>query len=94
MTPPPLQGPHSYYEQVRQRAWRRYLSPSRFQPPGSLPLTIPDQGSSVQPRLLPFHADPAGQGHLTSTPGTTWPVSRHPPSSSRDHLNAPVPMPS
>src|ERR1700680_1141610 len=77
----------------RQRAWRRTQSltvPAAWEAPSH----HPDQGSSVQARLLPFHADAADQAHVASTPDTAWPVSGHPPGSSRNHLNAPVSMPS
>jgi hypothetical protein len=88
---------------LRRELLDRVLSRSASAPgDGTQSLTVPaaweapshhpDQGSSVQARLLPFHADAAGQAHVASTPDTTWPVDGHPPDSSQEHLNAPVLM--
>jgi tetratricopeptide (TPR) repeat protein len=48
----------------------------------------PRAAINIGPRLLPFHADAADQAHVASTPDTAWPISGHPPGSSRDRLKA------
>ena len=67
------------------------LSASRFLPLGALPLATPASGRrSIGTRLLTFRAKAADQAHVASMPGTAWPVSGHPPGSSRDRKNTPV----
>src|SRR5205814_8135158 len=43
-------------------------------------------------RLLLFHAEAADRARVVYTPDTTWPVSGHPPGSSRSRRHTPVPM--
>jgi hypothetical protein len=73
------------------------LSTSRFQPLRCAP---PHQATraragdgSIGTRLPTFRTQAADQAHATSTPGTTWPVSGHPPGPSRDRIDTPVSMP-
>jgi predicted MFS family arabinose efflux permease len=78
----------------RQRTPHRYSVPHGFRRPGrSLSPPLPSQGSRIGARLLTFHARAADQAHVASMPGTTWPVSGHPPGSSRGYPPAPVLMP-
>ena len=60
---------------------------------GLLPLTHPEtRTSSVGFGLLPFHAEAADRARVASMPDTAWPVSGHPPGSSRDLVDTPVSM--
>jgi hypothetical protein len=43
-------------------------------------------------RLLLFHSGAADRARATSMPDTTWPISGHPPGSSRDLSDTPVSM--
>lgn len=43
--------------------------------------------------LLPFHAKAADRARVASMPDTAWPISGHPPDSSRDPSDTPVSMP-
>src|SRR5947207_3105515 len=63
----------------------------RHAPSRPLEPAAPDDGFDA--RLLTFRARAADQAHAASTPGTTWPVSGHPPGSSRGYPPAPVLMP-
>jgi hypothetical protein len=45
--------------------------------------------ASVGTRLPTFHAEAADQTHVAYMPDTTWPVSGHPPGSSRAFLLRP-----
>jgi hypothetical protein len=47
---------------------------------------------SVESGLLPFHAKAADRARVASMPDTTWPISGHPPGSSRDTKDTPVLM--
>jgi hypothetical protein len=47
------------------------------------------QRVSTGTRLPTFHARAADQAHVAYVPDTTWPVSGHPPGSSRDPLRRP-----
>jgi hypothetical protein len=51
------------------------------------------QTRSTGPGLLPFHAEAADRARVAFMPDTTWPISGHPPGSSRDCLHTPVSMP-
>ena len=52
---------------------------------GLLPLARSQtRTGSVASGLLPFHAEAADRARVASMPDTTWPVSGHPPGSSRD----------
>ena len=42
--------------------------------------------------FLPFHAEAADRARVASMPDTAWPVSGHPPGSSRDQVDTPVSM--
>src|SRR6266851_8946441 len=59
-------------------------------PLGTLPVTCPRAGG-VRARLL-FRAEAADRARVVSMPDTAWPVSGHPPDSSRDHPYIPVLM--
>ena len=90
--PAPLQGPHRYYEPVRQRVGQRVLSHRRrIDRPRFSPVAHRTAGS-VQTRLLLFHSGAADRARATSMPDTAWPISGHPPDSSRDHPQIPVSM--
>jgi hypothetical protein len=56
------------------------------------PSRSPSKVSCVKARLLPFHAEAADQACVVYMPDTTWPVSGHPPDSSRNTPHAPVSM--
>src|SRR6478736_2016060 len=58
----------------------------------SLSPTRETRTSSVGFGLLPFHAEAADRARVASMPDTAWPISGHPPDSSRDHLDTPVSM--
>jgi hypothetical protein len=62
-------------------------------PLGDLPLArracAPD---SIGTRLLLFRAEAADRARVVYMPDTAWPVSGHPPGSSRGSQNTPVPM--
>src|SRR5918998_2177975 len=68
------------------------LNPLWFQPLGTLPLAHLQKVSCVEAHLLPFHAEAADQARVVYMPNTTWPVSGHPPDSSRNTPHAPVSM--
>ena len=70
------------------------LNASQFLLLGALPLaTGPSRGRGyVGVRLPTFHAEAADRTRAASMPDTTWPISGHPPGSSRRHLTAPVLM--
>ena len=71
------------------------LNPLRFRPLGTLPLAHLQKVGCIKARLLPFHAEAADQARVVYMPDTTWPVSGHPPGSSRStRPNTPVLMPS
>src|SRR5213079_1805159 len=90
---PPLQGLRRYYEPVRQRVPRRYSAPRGSAAWGTPCRTVPGSGpASVRTRLLLFHAEAADRARVVYMPDTTWPVSGHPPGSSRSRRNTPVPM--
>ena len=92
--PPPLQGSQHYYEPVRQRVLRRYSRPrwrSSLCRQGT-PCRRGLNRSSVGTRLLTFRTRAADGAHATSTPDTTWPISGHPPGSSRSTHQTPVSM--
>ena len=60
---------------------------------GCLPLTHPEtRTSSIGFGLLPFHAEAADRARVASMPDTAWPISGHPPGSSRDLVDTPVSM--
>ena len=60
---------------------------------GLLPLAHPEtRAGSIGPGLLPFHAEAADRARVASMPDTAWPVSGHPPGSSRDLVDTPVSM--
>jgi len=44
----------------------------------------PDRGSSIRAGLPTFHAAAADQARVAFMPDTTWPISGHPPGSSRE----------
>ena len=58
----------------------------------SLSPTRETRTGSVGFGLLPFHAEAADRARVASMPDTAWPISRHPPDLSRDHLDTPVSM--
>src|SRR5918997_1172957 len=68
------------------------LNPLRFQPLGTLPPAHLHKVGCVETRLLPFHAKAADQARVVYMPDTAWPVSGHPPDSSRNTPHAPVSM--
>ena len=69
------------------------LNPSRLRPLGALPAARPASGqASVRARLLLFHTEAADRARVVYMPDTTWPVSGHPPGSSRSRRNTPVSM--
>ena len=71
---------------------RRYSIPCGFSRLGrSLSLTF-NKVNCVKARLLPFHAKAADQARVVYMPDTTWPISGHPPDSSRNTPHAPVSM--
>jgi hypothetical protein len=93
--PPSLQGLQHYYGPVRRRARRRYSVPHGFGPLGTLPGTHPQtflQVGRVRARLLLFHTEAADQARVACMPDTAWPISGHPPGSSRDSVDTPVLM--
>ena len=47
---------------------------------------------SVGSGLLLFHAEAADQARVAFMPDTAWPISGHPPDSSRDRSHTPVSM--
>jgi hypothetical protein len=57
-----------------------------------LPLAAPTRADSVEERLLLFRTEAADQAHVAFMPDTAWPISGHPPGSSRDPLDTPVLM--
>src|ERR1019366_9489073 len=66
---------------------------SQFLLLGALPLTTPNPaGGGIGACLPTFHAAAADQARVACTPDTTWPVTGHPPDSSRDWMYAPVSM--
>jgi hypothetical protein len=73
---------------VRQHAPRRY-SASRGSSTCSAPSRAPIRGDGVEACFPTFHAKAADQAHITSVPDTTWPVSGHPPDSSRAQHQTP-----
>ncbi len=46
----------------------------------------------IDTRLPTFYAEAADQAHAACMPDTAWPVSGHPPGSSRDRIDTPVLM--
>jgi hypothetical protein len=73
------------------------LTTSGVLPSGGLPLASPCHTSlarvcRISARVLPFHAGAADQAHAAFTPDTTWPISGHPPGSSRRSFESPVSM--
>jgi len=64
-----------------QHRLERSLSPARTSRPGS-----------IGTRLLLFHTEAADRARVVYMPDTAWPVSGHPPGSSRDSQNIPVSM--
>ena len=87
---PHLQGLHRYYESVRQRAPRRYSRPHGFSRLGDSlsPPAKPERAVSGR-AFSTFRAEAADRAHVASMPDTAWPISGHPPGSSRDHLRHP-----
>ena len=81
------QGLPHYYEPVRQPDPQRYSHPH---PGYSLSPTRKNRTGSVDSGLLLFHAEAADRARVASMPDTAWPVSGHPPDSSRDHGYTPV----
>lgn len=71
------------------------LNPLRFTPLGELPVAIDPNpaGSRVGTRLPTFRANAADQARVAFMPDTTWPISGHPPGSSRSTASTPVSMP-
>ena len=62
-------------------------------PLGDLPLTRPHpRPGSIGTRLLLFRAEAADRARVVYMPDTAWPVSGHPPGSSRSLQNTPVSM--
>src|SRR6266498_2852751 len=92
LAPPPLQGPHSYYEPVRRRARHRYSIPCGFRPLGHSLSPGPTGPDGIRARLLPFHVEAADQARVAYMPYTAWPIGGHPPGSSRDRCHTPVSM--
>jgi hypothetical protein len=79
------------YGPVRRRVPRRYSVPYGFSPLGTLPLASPP-GGSIGTRLPTFRARAADQAHVAYMPDTAWPISGHPPDSSRANSKHPVLM--
>jgi hypothetical protein len=66
------------------------LSPSRCRPLGTLPLAPATRADGhIGARLPTFHAEAADQARVAFMPDTTWPVSGHPPGSSRSSEDSP-----
>ena len=59
------------------------------QPLGRLPLAIHNANGGVGTRLPTFRTGAADRTHVAYMPDTTWPVSGHPPGSSRAFLLRP-----
>ena len=78
---------HSYHGAVRPCATHRYSTP-RNRPRARQPLA--GRGRAATGSHVP-HRSP-DQARAASMPDTTWPVSRHPPGSSRSSGSAPVSM--
>jgi hypothetical protein len=55
-------------------------------------LSLTSKGELCRARLLPFPAEAADQARVVYMPDTAWPVSGHPPDSSRNTPHAPVSM--
>src|SRR6266536_3486660 len=71
----------------------RYSIPYRFSRLGTLPLAHPHTRTGRTGGCLPtFRARAADQAHVAYVPDTTWPVSGHPPDSSRANSKHPVLM--
>src|SRR4051812_7457602 len=69
--------------------------PLRFPPYDALPLPHPSppaRAGRIGTRLPTFRAGAADRARATFTPDTTWPISGHPPGSSRRLLTSPVSM--
>ncbi len=80
-------GPPARHESV--------LDASQFLLLDALPLApdpTPGIGHSIGPRLPAFRAEAMDQAHAASMPDTDWPISGHPPASSRDCIEPPVSM--
>ena len=75
----------------RQPVPHRYSTPRRFLLLGALPLTT-RPGSRIGTGLPTFHAAAADRARVAFMPDTTWPVSGHPPDSSRRQPETPVLM--
>jgi hypothetical protein len=59
---------------------------------GTLPLATfraCDPDRRISARLLTFRARAADQAHAAFTPGTTWPITGHPPGPSRENSQTP-----
>ena len=67
------------------------LDPLQCLPLGALPLARRSAGS-IGTCLLLFHAEAADRTHVAYMPDTTWPISGHPPGSSRSSGHTPVSM--
>ena len=72
----------------------------REREPGAAGTADPPRAAAARPgrpaspgAVSTFRARAADQAHVASMPGTTWPVSGHPPGSSRGYPPAPVLMP-
>jgi hypothetical protein len=81
------------YRPVRRRIPQRYSVPCGFSPLGTLPVT---SHPGRQYRDAPSHVlcESPDQAHVAYMPDTAWPVSGHPPDSSRAKSKHPVLMPS
>jgi len=76
----PLQELHHYYGPVRQLTG---------QPDLKACLADHQQPGISRVSLLTFRTGAADQAHVTSMPDTAWPISGHPPGSSRDTRHHP-----
>ena len=80
-------GPPARHESV--------LDASQFLLLDALPLApgpTPGTEHSIGPRLPAFSVEARDQTHAACMPDTDWPISGHPPASSRDCIEAPVSM--
>jgi hypothetical protein len=61
------------------------LDPSRFSPPGTLPLATRILGRHIGTSLPMFLTRAADQVPVAFMPDTAWPIIEHLPDSSRNH---------
>src|SRR6476620_1204669 len=57
--------------------------------PAAWPVPAINNQNRVRSSLLTFHVEAADQAHVTCMPDTAWPISGHPPGSSRSTTHHP-----